>query len=92
MSSIVFIGGGNMASCIIGGMISQGFESTDIMVSVPTQISRDRLKSEFKVQVTDDNRSAVASADVVILAVKPQIMRSVALDTVSYTHLRAHET
>jgi pyrroline-5-carboxylate reductase len=80
MSSIVFIGGGNMASCIIGGMISQGFESTDIMVSVPTQNSRDRLKSEFKVQVTDDNRSAVASADVVILAVKPQIMRSVALD------------
>ena len=83
MSSIVFIGGGNMASCIIGGMIAQGFESSDIAVSVPTQNSRDRLKSEFNVQVTDDNRSAVASADVVVLAVKPQIMRSVALDVAS---------
>ncbi|MFB0989631.1 MAG: NAD(P)-binding domain-containing protein, partial [Porticoccaceae bacterium] len=83
MSSIVFIGGGNMASCIIGGMIAQGFESSDIAVSVPTQNSRDRLKSEFNVQVTDDNRSAVASAVVVVLAVKPQIMRSVALDVAS---------
>ncbi|MGK0292774.1 MAG: pyrroline-5-carboxylate reductase, partial [Porticoccaceae bacterium] len=80
MSSIVFIGGGNMASCIIGGMVAEGFEPTDILVSVPTQVSRERLKADFGVLVTDNNRSAVADADVVVLAVKPKIMQSVVLE------------
>lgn len=80
MSSIVFIGGGNMASCIIGGMVAEGFEPSDITVSVPTQSSRDRLAAEFGILVTDNNRSAVANADVVVLAVKPQIFQSVAED------------
>ena len=62
MSSIVFIGGGNMASCIIGGMVAEGFEPTDILVSVPTQVSRERLKADFGVLVTDNNRRAVADA------------------------------
>ena len=80
MSSIVFIGGGNMASCIIGGMVAEGFEPSDITVSVPTQSSRDRLAAGFGILVTDNNRSAVANADVVVLAVKPQIFQSVAED------------
>ena len=83
MSSIVFIGGGNMASCIVGGMIARGFEAEDITATAPNKSSQERLKSRFGISATDDNRSAVAHADIVVLAVKPQIMRKVAMDLAS---------
>ena len=47
MSSILFIGGGNMASCIIGGMISNGFSADDIMVSGSGEESRQRLEKNL---------------------------------------------
>jgi pyrroline-5-carboxylate reductase len=79
MNSIVFIGGGNMASCLVGGTIANGFDPGDILVSEPNETSRDKLKQEFGVAVSEDNQAAVANATVVVLAVKPQIMRKVAL-------------
>jgi pyrroline-5-carboxylate reductase len=78
MSKIVFIGGGNMASCLIGGMIANGFSSQDITVSEPNQDSRERIASTHGVLTTADNIAAVSTADIVVLAVKPQIMGSVA--------------
>lgn len=78
MSKIVFIGGGNMASCLIGGMIANGFSSQDITVSEPNQVSRERMASTHGVLTTADNIAAVSAADIVVLAVKPQIMGSVA--------------
>jgi pyrroline-5-carboxylate reductase len=78
MSKIVFIGGGNMASCLIGGMIANGFSSQDITVSEPNQDSRERMASTHGVLTTADNIAAVSAADIVVLAVKPQIMGSVA--------------
>ena len=80
MRSIVFIGGGNMASCIVGGMIYEGFQQQEILVSVPSDESKARLTEAYGVSVVSDNLAAVAEADVVILAVKPQIMRNVVLD------------
>lgn len=78
MSKIVFIGGGNMASCLIGGMLAKGFPKEEILVSEPSEASRERLASTFGVNVTDDNLSAVSSAQIVLLAVKPQVMSDVA--------------
>lgn len=78
MSKIVFIGGGNMASCLIGGMLANGFSSQDITVSEPNEDSRQRMKSTHGVLTTADNLAAVSQADIVVLAVKPQIMAAVA--------------
>ena len=80
MSSIAFIGGGNMASCIIGGMISNGFSAEDIVVSEPGEESRSRLEETYGVKTLTDNQAAAKWADLIVLAVKPQIMRSVAIE------------
>tara|TARA_B110001452_G_scaffold71725_1_gene57934 strand:+ start:5833 stop:6666 length:834 start_codon:yes stop_codon:yes gene_type:complete len=80
MSSIAFIGGGNMASCIIGGMIANGFSAQDIIVSEPGDQSRLRLEDTYSLTTFTDNQAAVKHADLIVLAVKPQIMRSVAID------------
>ncbi len=79
MHSIVFIGGGNMASCIIGGMIDQGFDPLTLGVSVPSEQSKERLSKAYNIAVTSNNNDAIANADIVVLAVKPQIMRNVVL-------------
>ena len=80
MSSIAFIGGGNMASCIIGGMIANGFSVQDIIVSEPGDESRLRLENSYGVTTLTDNQAAAKQADLIVLAVKPQIMQSVAID------------
>ena len=89
MSLIVFIGGGNMASCLVGGTIANGFKPADILVSEPNEASRERLKEEFGVTVSEDNKAAVANATVVVLAVKPQIMRKVAMDLAPALNVQA---
>ena len=80
MSSIAFIGGGNMASCIIGGMIANGFSAQDIIVSEPGDESRLRLEDTYGLTTLTDNQTATKQADLIVLAVKPQIMQSVAID------------
>jgi pyrroline-5-carboxylate reductase len=74
---IAFIGGGNMARGLIGGLISRGANASVITVSEPDAIARDRLHHDFGVAVASENGSAIAGADVVVLAVKPQIMAQV---------------
>ena len=76
-ASIAFIGGGNMASSIIGGLVAKGFSPKRIIVSDPSAESLQRLRKVAPVKVTHDNAEAVAGADVVVLAVKPQVMKSV---------------
>lgn len=77
MSKIAFIGGGNMASAILGGLIENGYNSQDILVSDPSAEKLAELKAQFSVQTFADNNQAIAQADVVILAVKPQVMQQV---------------
>jgi pyrroline-5-carboxylate reductase len=78
MSKIVFIGGGNMASCLIGGMLANGFSSQDITVSEPNEDSRNRMATTHGVLTTADNNAAASQAEIIVLAVKPQIMAAVA--------------
>lgn len=77
MDTIAFIGGGNMASAIIGGMIASGWAPSRITVVDPNAEQRDRLASEHGVHTTDDVASA-AAADIIVLAVKPQVIAAVA--------------
>jgi pyrroline-5-carboxylate reductase len=75
---IGFIGGGNMATSLVSGLIASGHEPGSIRVS---DISPEQLKSlaeRLKVNVTPSNETVVNESDVVVLAVKPQIMRDVA--------------
>lgn len=74
--NICFIGGGNMAQALIGGLISRGLPPTRITVSDPVEQIR-QLLQEKEVHVTQDNVAAIQNADVVVLAVKPQVLASV---------------
>ncbi|MDM1245803.1 pyrroline-5-carboxylate reductase [Acinetobacter sp. R933-2] len=71
--NITFIGGGNMAQALIGGLITRGLPATRITVSDPVEKIRELLQ-EKDVHVTDDNVAAIETADVVVLAVKPQVL------------------
>ncbi|MBJ8505568.1 pyrroline-5-carboxylate reductase [Acinetobacter seifertii] len=75
-SNICFIGGGNMAQALIGGLISRGLPPTRITVSDPVEQIR-HLLQEKEVHVTQDNVAAIKNADVVVLAVKPQVLATV---------------
>ena len=75
--SIAFIGGGNMARSLIGGLVSQGRDPTTIHVAEPVQPLREALQADFGVRVFEDGAQAAADAGTWVLAVKPQVMRPV---------------
>jgi pyrroline-5-carboxylate reductase len=77
---IAFIGAGNMASSIIGGLLDQGLPAANIRASDPSRESLQRLQQLAPVSIAADNTEAVRGADVVILAVKPQVMKAVLAD------------
>ncbi len=83
MSNICFIGGGNMATSLIGGLIAQGHSADSISVSDPNESQRNQLEQQFSINSFADCAPAMADADIVVLAVKPQIMKDVALNIVS---------
>jgi len=74
--NICFIGGGNMAQALIGGLLSRGLPTTRITVSDPVEQIRHVLE-EKGIQTTTDNVEAIKHADVVVLAVKPQVLATV---------------
>ncbi len=76
--TLAFIGGGNMARSLIGGLIAQGLPAVQIVVSDPVETQRSQLVAQYGVQVTDDNQLAAARAQIIVLAVKPQELRKVA--------------
>ena len=76
---LAFIGGGNMAAALIGGLTKRGLPGERVAVADPSPDQLARLVRDYGVKVAADNASAVQGAEVVVLAVKPQQMRSVAL-------------
>lgn len=78
-ATIAFIGGGNMARSLISGLLNAGTPAEKISVSDPAAPQRELL-AELGVRVTDDNEMALAGADVVVLAVKPQVLGEVLKD------------
>ncbi|MDR2214281.1 MAG: pyrroline-5-carboxylate reductase [Nevskiaceae bacterium] len=75
---IALIGGGNMARGLIGGLLGRGLSPARITVAEPVASAREALVRDFGIGVTGDNAAAVTAAQVVVLAVKPQQMASVA--------------
>jgi pyrroline-5-carboxylate reductase len=74
---IAFIGAGNMAASLIGGLRAQGVPASHIRASDPGAEQRAKIAAEHGIEVFEDNASAIAGADVVVLAVKPQVMKQV---------------
>ena len=80
MSKIVFIGGGNMARALIGGLINSGKPAADLLVAEPMAAVRQGLVDDFGIQVSADNNLVAQQAECLVLAVKPQVVKSVASD------------
>lgn len=87
---IAFIGAGNMTSAIINGMVKQGYPADAIMASNPSVEKLTALQSSCGIRVTQDNNAAVEWAEVIVLAVKPQVME-VACNTFNHQNL-THKT
>ena len=75
--NITFIGAGNMARAIIAGLVAGGYPAKMISVCAPSPKNRDTLAVEFGVISSDDNIAEAKKAEVVVLAVKPQLMAEV---------------
>ena len=83
---VAFIGGGNMASAIIGGLIRQGFAARQIDVVEPWDEARARLKADFGISAQAEAGAFLANADMVVWAVKPQTFKDAAVA------VRSHNT
>lgn len=77
--NIAFIGGGNMARSLIGGLLADGISPQRIRASDPNMAAVQDLRDRFAIHTTTDNKEAAAGAQVVVLAVKPQVSKEVAL-------------
>ncbi|CAN5331951.1 pyrroline-5-carboxylate reductase [soil metagenome] len=75
---IAFIGGGNMARSLIGGLVSRGWPAARLHVAEPNVHLRESLTGEFGVDTGADNAQVASRASVWLFAVKPQVMRAVA--------------
>ncbi len=75
--SIAFIGGGNMARSLIGGLVAQGHAPASIRVAEPVAALREALHADFGVAVFEQGALAVEGAGTWVLATKPQVLRAV---------------
>ena len=76
--NVVFVGGGNMASALIGGLLAKGFEPAAIGVIEAVPAARERIAAQYGVRALSSADAASARADIWVLAVKPQDMRRAA--------------
>ncbi len=83
-ASLVFIGGGNMATSLIGGLIEKGYPAKRITACDPLAENGQRLAHAFGIATCTENAEPAQHADILVLAVKPQIMPTVAKHLAPY--------
>ena len=74
---IAFVGGGNMARSLVGGLVARGTPGSAIRIAEPVDALREALARDFGASTFADGPAAVAGAGTWVLAVKPQVMRAV---------------
>lgn len=89
-SRIAFIGGGNMASAIIGGLVRQGLPASAVAVVDPFAEQRARLRQLFGVDAQEHAGPALAGAGMVVWAVKPQTFRDAAAQARAHVQQALH--
>jgi pyrroline-5-carboxylate reductase len=82
VGKIGFIGGGNMAEAFIKGLLNGGFPTEDILFSEPNENRRKLMEDRYAVTCAANNMDLVAGSDIVVLAIKPQILDRVLEDIV----------
>ena len=80
MTRLAFIGGGNMARSLIGGLLKTGVAPATLSVAEPLAEARQALGRDFGIACYAESRLAVAEAEVIVLAVKPQVMPAIHAD------------
>ncbi|MFQ5659468.1 MAG: pyrroline-5-carboxylate reductase [Gammaproteobacteria bacterium] len=73
---ICFLGCGNMGRSLIGGILANGYRAELLCGADPDPRQRDNIKQRFGIEVYQNNRDAINGADVVVLAIKPQVMQA----------------
>jgi pyrroline-5-carboxylate reductase len=87
---LAFIGGGNMAGAILGGLLKQGLPPAQVCVLEPFADTAAKLQRELGVKVIPSASAELVNSDVVIWAVKPQVFKEAAAPVAQYTHKALH--
>ncbi len=87
--NVTFIGGGNITSALIGGLLQKGFPAAQICVVEINSTARRKIKNDYGVKVTEKLIDGIVNSNIILLAVKPQQLPSVAqeLSPLLKTHL-----
>jgi pyrroline-5-carboxylate reductase len=75
---LAFIGGGNMAAALVGGLVKRGVNAADLYVIDVNEDTRTRVAEQFGVRTGTTPDATLAEYDAVVLAVKPQVLKAVA--------------
>ena len=89
-SRLAFVGGGNMANAILGGLLREGLAPKQVVVIEPFAETADKLRKELGVEVHAQASHVLANSDLVVWAVKPQVFKDAALPVASFTQNSLH--